>query len=264
MSTCKVCSKPWKLLFKKNILNKYEAEYRQCNNCEFLGISNVHWLDEAYSEAINSCDTGLIERCLYNSKITSILLFFFYPSHARILDFAGGHGVFTRLMRDIGFHCFWSDEFAKNIHSIGFQGNLEDRNTLLTSFESFEHFDDPAKELAKLLNTKTDIFFSTSLYPKNVEDFKKWPYLGLNHGQHISFYSLKTLDFIAQKYGYYLYTDKKSYHLLSRRKFLVNPITISKVVKKLGAFQIIKKVKQGLTEKDSTAQILASHQGRDH
>ncbi len=62
MSACKVCNKPWKLLFKKNVLNKYEAEYRYCEHCEFVGISNVHWLEEAYSEAINSCDTGLIER----------------------------------------------------------------------------------------------------------------------------------------------------------------------------------------------------------
>jgi len=40
-----------------------------------------------------------------------------------------------------------------------------------------------------------------------------WWYYGLHHGQHIGFYRLKTLQYLAEKYGKALYTNGKSCHL---------------------------------------------------
>ena len=62
------------------------------------------------------------------------------------------------------------------------------------------------------------ILFSTELLPTQRPDPKTWPYFGLDHGQHISFYSRRSLEIIAEKLGFNFYTNGVSLHLLTRVK----------------------------------------------
>jgi hypothetical protein len=101
----------------------------------------------------------------------------------------------------------------------------------LTCFECFEHFDNPIEELEKMLSISHNIFFSTTLKGNNAPEVS-WEYYGFNHGQHISFYSLKTLEYLAKKYNLNLYTNRNNLHLFLDKK--VNKFKI-RLLLKLGA-----------------------------
>ena len=156
-----------------------------------------------------------MQRNLNLSKKLTIILRLFFDKHAKFLDYAGGYGVFVRLMRDAGFDYYWDDKFTTNIFARGFEYNKEAIEGI-TTFESFEHFVNPLEEIEKMLKITKTIIFSTELLPANIPEPKDWWYYGLDHGQHISFFNEYTFQFIANKYGlnYYnlgglqLLTDK--------------------------------------------------------
>jgi hypothetical protein len=141
-----------------------------------------------------------------------------FNKNARFLDFAGGYGVFTRLMRDIGFDFYWFDEYSNNIFAKGFEYEKNNNIELLTSFESFEHFVNPIEKIKNMLSISRNIFFSTLLMPSPIPSPDQWWYYDLNNGQHISFYSLGTLKYIANTLNLRLYTNGCSLHLFTERK----------------------------------------------
>jgi len=122
-------------------------------------------------------------------------------------------------MRDIGFDFYWNDKYTQNIFARGFEGGLLDNYEAITTFESFEHFVEPIKEIENMLLISKNIIFTTELLPSPVVPYPdKWWYYGLEHGQHISFYSEKTLNYIAKKYNLFLY-KVGSIHLLHKKDF---------------------------------------------
>src|SRR4051812_25338220 len=99
---CRVCGFDCHHQFSRTILNRYSCAYFTCPNCGFIQTEEPYWLDEAYKSAIATADTGLVFRNLYLSKVVCALLFFLFPRDGRYVDVAGGYGMLTRLMRDIG------------------------------------------------------------------------------------------------------------------------------------------------------------------
>jgi len=198
---CKICSQDNKKIFNSKILSKYDIEYFHCENCGFLQTEEPYWLEEAYAESINVSDTGYMVRNLFYANRLAILLFLTFGKKGRFLDYAAGYGVFVRLMRDIGFDFYWDDKYTKNLFSSGFEWEPGSKVDAITSFEAFEHFVDPIKEIESLLNISNGIIFSTELHPDPIPEPSDWWYYGLEHGQHISFYSGKTFEYIAQKFS---------------------------------------------------------------
>ena len=228
---CKICNHLSEYKFSGFIRNKYNVKYYCCTNCGFLQTEEPFWLREAYKDSINLSDTGLIQRNIELSKITACLIYIFFNINGKYLDYAGGYGVFTRLMRDIGFDYYWDDIFTENLFAKGFEYNNKNNDIiLLTSFESFEHFSNPIDEINKMVNITPNILFSTELIPKILPEPDKWYYYGLNHGQHISFYSLKSLEIISKIFKLNLYTNKNNLHLLTKQS--INPFIFNFVLKK--------------------------------
>jgi hypothetical protein len=220
---CKICNLNSTSCFEAKILNKYNAGYFHCANCGFLQIGDPSWLEEAYKDPIIDCDTGILERNSAFCQKTSVLLYFLFNKSEKFLDYAGGLGIFTRLMRDVGFDFYWHDPYTTNIFARGFEYNRNVSNfELITSFESFEHFEYPNKEIEKMLTMSQSILFSTLLLPDPIPTPESWWYYSVENGQHIGFYSLKTLNFIAQKYSLNLYSNNSNLHLLSNKSFKKN------------------------------------------
>ena len=107
---CKICNKKTKKFDAGYILNKYTVDYFQCENCGFVQTEHPYWLEESYSEAISVSDTGLIYRNLLFSKVSSIIISLFVNRNGRFLDYGGGYGIFTRLMRDYGYDFYSYDK----------------------------------------------------------------------------------------------------------------------------------------------------------
>ncbi len=85
----------------------------------------------------------------------------------------------------------------------------------MTAFESFEHYVSPQDELALLLDIAPNVLISTGIIPRPTPKHADWWYYGREHGQHIGFFRIKTLEYLASKHGKYLVSDGHSYHLFS-------------------------------------------------
>ena len=120
-------------------------------------------------------------------------------------------------MRDIGLDYYWDDKYTKNIFSTFFKFENDIIVEAITVFEAFEHFNNPIEEIEKILMISKNIFFSTEILPKPIPKPEEWWYYGLEHGQHISFYSSKTLDYISNKFDLYYY-NIKNLHIFSKNK----------------------------------------------
>lgn len=222
MCKCKICNHDSKKAFQANILNKYDVSYFACPNCGFIQTEEPYWLTEAYKESINFTDTGLVQRNIFSAKISKSIIRHFFNAQSTYADLAGGYGLFVRLMRDKGFDFLWNDLYTENLFARGFEfnKNQDSHIELITAFEAFEHFVNPVKELEFMFSVSKNIFFSTLLIPTSIPD-KNWWYYGFDHGQHISFYSKKTLIKIAEKYKVYFYSNNKDFHLFTEKKLPV-------------------------------------------
>lgn len=231
---CKICNEESKYIFNAKILNKYEVEYFKCSSCGFVQTQTPYWLEEAYSDAISISDTGVMARNNNFAKTTSILLSLISKKDGEFLDYGGGYGIFTRLMRDNGFNFFWYDKYATNLVARGFEGSTENKKyNAITSFENFEHFENPMEEIEKIFSLTDTVLFSTDLVPDATPNPNEWWYYCLEHGQHISLFSKKSLEFIARKYDYNLITNNTNLHIFSKKKISKNIFLIEKIIKKL-------------------------------
>jgi hypothetical protein len=204
---CNICGNAVSPIFSAEILKKYNVQYFQCPVCGYVCTENPYWLPESYKNSINITDTGMLLRNIHLSKISSCILFLFFKKDAKYLDYGGGYGVLTRLMRDIGFDFYWHDPYTQNLFAQGFEYHKNCTEIeLITSFESFEHFNKPLEDLEKIFSISHNVIFSTELLPNPVPKPEDWWYYGLEHGQHISFYSQHTLQTIAESFGLNLYS----------------------------------------------------------
>jgi len=240
---CKICNNENKIIFNGTILNKYNIEYFHCSNCGFLQTEEPYWLDEAYSESINISYTGYMQRNLNLSKKLTVLLSLFFNKQGKYLDYAGGYGVFVRMMRDIGFDFYWDDKFTTNLFAKGFESKNE-KYEAVTTFESFEHFVDPMNEIENLLKISKNIILSTGVLPSEIPKPENWWYYGLEHGQHISFYSEKTFEYIAKKYNLN-YINLDGLHVLAEKKIP----SFAKILLKFSRFGLDKLLQKKLNSK---------------
>jgi hypothetical protein len=256
---CKICSSESKEIFSAKILNKYAIKYYHCSKCDFLQTEEPFWLKEAYEAAIGITDTGILKRNHLFTKRSSAVIASFYNSNKKFLDFAGGYGIFVRMMRDLGFDFYWTDPFADNLFAKGFEHNKKDAILLITAFECFEHFVDPVAELKKMLEISGNIIFSTRLFRDLPPKPSDWWYYSLDSGQHISFYSTKTLRHLADKFSLFLNSDEKAYHMLSKEK---NNNLWFKVIVKLGDLGLAKIFQAGPKSRtESDNELLSKKSG---
>lgn len=225
---CSVCKHSLRFLFNQTVLRKYLVGYYLCSNCQHVQTEKPYWLSEAYKNSINICDTGIIQRNLLFSMYTTALISHLFDKKAYFLDYSGGYGIFTRMMRDVGFDYYWQDRFTENLVARGFEDDGKKKYELITAFEVFEHVPDPAVQISQLFKKTNALFFTTELITNPPQSPDKWWYYGFEHGQHISFYSLETLRYIAQQSKLNLYSDGRGLHLLTRK--IINPLKFKLVI----------------------------------
>lgn len=132
----------------------------------------------------------------------------------------GGTGLFVRMMRDKEYPFYWYDKYCKNQFNPGFvevqdcEGKQFD---CVTAMELFEHFVNPLEETAAIFRCADTLIFTTELVPAAVVDTKQWEYFAVLTGQHISFYTKKSLSILGEQYGRQ-YTGAGMLHVFSKNK----------------------------------------------
>lgn len=215
---CKVCLSKTTKVFQKRILNRYQVTYYKCFGCGLIQTEKPYWLKEAYSSAIIDSDTGIISRNTVLSKITAIVCLLFSGKNSRVLDYGGGYGILTRMLRDIGVDCYWTDKYAQNLFARGFESKSSAEFDVVTAFELFEHLENPIDEVGKILKKYKPkvLLFSTMLHNGNPP--KDWWYFVPEGGQHITLYTKKSLDILAKKMKMKLSTNGRNIHIFSKKK----------------------------------------------
>ncbi len=215
------------LLFTAKVLNKYDVKYFQCTETGFIQTEEPYWLEESYSSAITKLDLGLLKRNIEFANITAPLIAQYYNPDKYFLDYAGGYGLFTRLMRDEGFDFYTTDKFCQNIFAENFDlvNNIEKKSfEILTAFEVFEHLTDPYIEIEEMLSYSENVLFSTEVPPLGIKNPNEWWYFSPQIGQHVSFYTIESLEYIAKKFNKNLCTNGLSMHLFTAKKLEKNPL----------------------------------------
>jgi hypothetical protein len=233
---CPLCNGPFKSLGQLKIFGKYPADYLRCDGCGFIQTSDPHWLKEAYATAITSTDIGPVWRADYLARITKSLIHAFEDPAGPFLDYGAGYGIFVRKLRDFGYDFRWLDKYSENLFAKGFEAEVPPKNKyqLVTAFEVFEHLPDPARQIAEIFEFSSEVFFTTDLVPQNPPGLDEWIYYGAEHGQHVAFYTEKSLRQVAQKAGLHFYTNGVNLHFFSRKK--ISPLIYRLVIrKKVGA-----------------------------
>lgn len=225
---CNICQSASQRIFSAVVLGKYPIQYYQCSNCQFIQTEEPFWLSEAYESAITSLDIGLVRRNLIFSDKVDELLIKYFNYKSKFLDYAGGYGLFVRLMRDRGFDFYRQDPFCENIFAKFLDvENLEadTRFELVTAFEVFEHWKNPLEEFQSALNYSDSVLFSTVIQPD--ETFSSpddWWYFMPETGQHVAFYSTKSLEILANNFELNFYSNGTDLHLFTKKKFEIDPL----------------------------------------
>lgn len=214
---CPLCAHEREEVFRAVVLHKHSVAYFFCDSCGLLQTEEPHWLDEAYENAIADEDTGLVARNQGIARKLSGILYFCFDHQGQYVDSAGGYGMLTRLMRDIGFDFYWHDEYCDNLFAQGFEAQLSQTPyKAVTAFEVLEHVTNPLSYLEELLaryDCRT-IIFSTELFSGPPPKPDSWWYYTLATGQHVSFYQHRTLELLARKLSMRLYSQRNM-HILS-------------------------------------------------
>jgi Methyltransferase domain len=211
---CRVCGSDSGYVFSQPVLGRPTA-YFDCQVCGYVQTQTPYWLDEAYSSAINSVDTGIMNRNLLNVRRVVMTLLALRRMRGRVIDHAGGYGILVRMLRDVGVDARWRDKYCENLLARGFE-TPDNHHELLTAFEVFEHLVNPLEELSAMLADSPSVLMSTDLVPTRSTPPADWWYYGPEHGQHVGFFRAATLGWMAQKLGCHHSTDGVSLHLFSR------------------------------------------------
>lgn len=241
---CNICNQNSAPIFKNIILNKYDVDYYKCKNCGFIQTEEPFWLNEAYENAITSLDIGIIERnSILKIEVEKIINYCFIDSKI-FLDYAGGYGIFTRMMRDKGFNFYHQDIYCENLFAKHFE--LKDMDKyffdLVTAFEVLEHFNNPLDEIENIFKLGNNFIFTTELIPENFT--KDWMYIAPETGQHISFYTHKSLKIIADKFGFNVYSKNDFIHIFTKKQLTESQLKNEYFITKSLFFGLIKMKKK--------------------
>ena len=121
---CAICNAEMEKAIKLEVLGKHEAAISEMP-CLRLTRRGRHWLEEAYASPITAQDTGLLERNWSLMRQLCVIIENYFDAKGRYLDYAGGYGITTRLMRNLGLEFYHHDPYCENIFASGYEWDTE-------------------------------------------------------------------------------------------------------------------------------------------
>jgi hypothetical protein len=210
---CPVCGGAGDNETQYELLGGNIARLMVCSNCKFLFVDNPHWLEGSFTQNLNRFDVGSADRSLIVAGFVRSVFSRKKASAVKVLDFGGGDGLATRTLRDAGLDCRWEDPFCQPVFAVGPDYSEISRFDLVFMSEVALHLTDPL-ETIKSVMSRSDRLMMTAVVPL-VSITTDWWYLMPQTGQHVAFYPVKTLKWIATELSLYLLTDGKFFHQFS-------------------------------------------------
>jgi hypothetical protein len=248
---CRLCGGETVPLFQKTLLGRRRAGYFQCRACGLTQTEEPVWLEEAYASPIAAADTGILARNLGARKVTASFLHLMGVRDEPGLDYAGGYGLFVRLMRDAGFSFYWSDPHTENLFARGFEWSPErGRPRVVTAFEVMEHWVRPLAEFRALAALGPEWIITSTELHSGARPSPGWHYLLPETGQHVAFYRADTLARLGRDAGYPHVLAGPFFQIFARRPV---PAARWRAALRLGAvlFPVVRRLRASFTVADS-------------
>jgi hypothetical protein len=201
---CRLCGGPAQRTFNHIVLGKYCVDYFRCSDCGSLFTERPYWLGDAYAIPGVHLDVGMAYRTLKNwLAVAWVLRDLGIDPAASCLDYGGGLGLLTRLLRDSGYNFYTYDQYKRSYFADYFEkvDLATVKPVAITCFEVFEHFPYPREQLGSILALGADLILFTTEYC-NRQTASDWSYLVPECGQHIFFYSRTGLASFVGSFGY--------------------------------------------------------------
>jgi SAM-dependent methyltransferase len=197
------------------LAGRHRALYYECLQCRALQVVDPTWLDEAYAleaepPGAENLDSGRFRRT-YSGFLYLVALDVAgaLGSVSRIVDFGGGYGLLAQMLRDVGMDAWTSDPYVprpffspdRSLPDLAAvdAGSVD----VVVALEVFEHLTDPmavGSDLRRVLAPGGSIVLSTGHYRPD-EHGLDWPYLSLQGGQHVTFWSTEARAHFAATHG---------------------------------------------------------------
>lgn len=195
--------------------------YARCGGCRFCFSPELaSWDAEKTRRLVYNEDYALVDPDFAHVRPASNatdLKHAFGPCRQHIvhLDYGGGAGLVSKILRADGWQSFCVDPFFT-----GRPGGALPRANLITAFEVFEHHPRPRElmeEVASMLADDGMILFSTLVSDGQIRPGERlgWWYAAPRNG-HVSLYSRRSLAVLAQRHGFGFASFSDGYHLFHR------------------------------------------------
>lgn len=239
MTACRLCGSATEAFGELTVLGRHRARYRRCTACGYVAVEHPDWLEEAYADhAIAALDTGIVMRNLRLADAVDALLRWRFRDARTALDYGAGTGLFVRLMRDRGHDFRWSDPHCENLFALGFEADEAAGFDLVTCFEVAEHLTDPLPVFRRLTERAPVLIFSTELLPERNNRPGEWHYYAPETGQHVGFFTIASLQALANKLGRHVASDVRMLHAFTTEP--LNPRWLRAVSKQRRARRMLK------------------------
>jgi|TARA_B110000114_G_scaffold58851_1_gene62493 SAM-dependent methyltransferase len=197
--------------------------YYLCHHCGFCFAPEIcDWPSEKFSKEIYNSqyidiDPDYKENRPKNNAAHLSKIFNGKTEHIRHLDFGGGNGSLSDALKGFSWDSQSYDPFMHkdiNITDLG-------RFNLITAYEVFEHVPDAnalMEQLNSLISSDGVILFSTLLSDGQIKPNTRlnWWYAAPRNG-HISLFSKKSLQTLANKYNFEIGSLSSGTHILYRK-----------------------------------------------
>lgn len=223
---CPICGAPADIAFSVHLRDERTKPLFRCSKCSFRFFAEPDWLEPSFSEELNEFDLGAVARCLFVADFVTAI---FPPrrNSYKALDWGGGDGLLTRVLRERGVNCVWHDPFVKPrfVGDAIYEPNSHVEVTVAS--EVFLHLTDPVSVLRSLLS-QSDLVIVTAVVPPK-EMTAQWWYLMPETGQHVSFYPSIALEALAKQTNSRLCSDGRFFHTFSHRRLSLTTRTLIRI-----------------------------------
>lgn len=187
----------------------------QCGFCfapEFSGWSQDQFQQEIYNDEYVHVDPDYVDVRPRSNAAALISLLGNHAAEITHLDYGGGGGLLSALLRDANWQSTSYDPFPDQHRAIDRLGRFD----LITAFEVFEHVPDVQalmSRLSLLLAQPGLVLFSTLLSDDHVkpEERMSWWYAAPRNG-HVSLFSRQSLAVLGSTHGFSFGSLSENFH----------------------------------------------------
>lgn len=242
---CKLCGGQLRYRFSLALIGGLEGDYYECKRCSMLqschldGISPEKLVQIYTTQSNPDLDTGAAWRqyCVIR-RIENLFKYRVIRPRTgslKVLDIGAGSGfVASYFAFHLGWDAYSYDPFSVPLYSpkrfFRDWASVEQKGPFdfIIASEVFEHLVQPKQVIRRIRESLSDttayIYITTKLYVPELVD-EKWPYLAPQSGQHVCFYSRKSIEHIGRLFGNFdVYQVGGDYEWLFIRGYPSNPL----------------------------------------